>query len=131
MSDTEPQYRCNDCGVDVLAAGEWYMAGADIWNRQLGLSWSDNLCIGCLEQRLGRRVSFPEVGPASSRRNNPTSARLLDRLGHKSEPRRKKRCADSFGVGLRNLSVFLSDCAPADLSGCLKLKLDQTNAKTV
>jgi hypothetical protein len=93
MSDAEPQYCCNDCGVDVLTAGEWYMASPDIWQQQLGLSWSDNLCIGCLEHRLGRRVSFPDIGPASSwpRRGNPTSARLLDRFGHKPRQRKRRR----------------------------------------
>jgi hypothetical protein len=46
---------CNDCGVDCAKIGEWYMA-AEIWDT-LHLGWNDNLCIGCLEQRLGRRIA--------------------------------------------------------------------------
>lgn len=51
---------CNDCGVDVVKAGEYYMLSADIWERTLRLTWADNLCIGCLESRLGRKLSFDD-----------------------------------------------------------------------
>jgi hypothetical protein len=92
MRDTEPQYRCNDCGVDVLGIGEWYMAKPELWERQLGLGWSDNLCIGCLEQRLGRRVSLRDIGPASHwgapAAWRSTSTRLLDRFGRKRKAKR-------------------------------------------
>ena len=40
----KPKYLCNDCGVDVLAIGDWYMARSEVWHK-LGLGWSDNLCI--------------------------------------------------------------------------------------
>jgi hypothetical protein len=46
-------YRCNDCGIDVLASGDWYMATPEVW-KGLGLGWDDNLCVACLEKRLGR-----------------------------------------------------------------------------
>jgi hypothetical protein len=57
---------CNDCGVCVVGAGEYYMVAPDIWEKRLGLTWRDNLCIGCLEARLGRKlrqgdfISIPE-----------------------------------------------------------------------
>lgn len=46
---------CDDCGVDIRKAGEYVMIAPDIWTDELGLGWDDNLCIGCLEKRLGRR----------------------------------------------------------------------------
>lgn len=56
--------RCCDCGLGTNTAGEWYMVRSDIWDQ----AWSDRrkpwhrvpgqevLCIGCLEQRLGRTL---------------------------------------------------------------------------
>jgi hypothetical protein len=40
---------CNDCGANVVEIGEYYMLSSRIWQRELGLGWHDNLCIGCLE----------------------------------------------------------------------------------
>jgi hypothetical protein len=88
-----PRYPCNDCGVDVLTIGDWYMASPEIWEKQLGLGWGDNLCITCLERRLGRplRPGWGEdVGLASTRFTGqpPLSPRLLTLLGLE-----QKRCA--------------------------------------
>jgi hypothetical protein len=58
--DQAPVCLCNDCGVDCLALGEYYMLNPDIWGKQLGLGWGDNLCIGCLEKRLGRRITVTD-----------------------------------------------------------------------
>ena len=55
------RYQCNDCGVNVVTVGEFYMLHLDIWEDQLGLGWDDNLCIGCLEKRLGRKVSLVDM----------------------------------------------------------------------
>ena len=55
------RYRCNDCGVNVVTAGEFYMLHLSIWEDQLGLGWNDNICIGCLEARLGRKVCFDDM----------------------------------------------------------------------
>jgi hypothetical protein len=52
------EFLCNDCEVDCWAIGDFYMAQSEIWDK-LGLGWTDNLCIGCLEARLGRKVSCP------------------------------------------------------------------------
>jgi hypothetical protein len=91
-------YRCNDCGVDVLASGDWYMADPKLWKR-LGLGWKDNLCIACLEQRLGRAVKFPAdvvpvVGTIGTRSVAPE--RLSDRLialfaGSKLKPMKRAK----------------------------------------
>jgi hypothetical protein len=53
-----PCATCNDCAVNVIAAGEYYMANSEIWKDQLQLGWNDNLCIGCIETRLGRRLTI-------------------------------------------------------------------------
>jgi hypothetical protein len=86
------RYVCNDCDVNVLTAGEFYMLKPEIWEGQLGLGWEDNLCIGCLEQRLGRKVGPLFVDFAWSpnyRWMYPTSPRLLDRYGFKQDAKGK------------------------------------------
>jgi hypothetical protein len=58
---------CNDCEVDVVAVGDWYMCSTEVWERELGLGWSDNLCIACLVKRLGREPQFfIDIFPANS-----------------------------------------------------------------
>jgi hypothetical protein len=95
------RYKCNDCDVNVVTAGEFYMLYPDIWEDQLGLDWNDNLCIGCLEARIGRPVTFADIISIPNYSwMQPSSDRLLDRLGfkkcngkwrHKSEkPKRRK-----------------------------------------
>ena len=58
------KFLCNDCRVDVLVSGDWYMAAPQLWKKQLGLGWEDNLCLPCLEKRLGRKVKpFTDIWP--------------------------------------------------------------------
>jgi hypothetical protein len=48
----------------VLRTGNWYMATPKLWGKKLGLGWNDNLCIACLEKRLGRKVkAFKDILP--------------------------------------------------------------------
>jgi hypothetical protein len=75
-------YNCSDCGINVVDIGEFYMVHPRIWHDELGLGWDDNLCIGCLEARLGREVrgfadfiSFPDYPWMK-----PSSDRLLNRI---------------------------------------------------
>jgi hypothetical protein len=76
------QYQCNDCGVNVVTAGEFYMLKPQIWEDELGLSWDDNLCVGCLENRLGRKVTLHDMGSFPAYKwMQPPSDRLRDRLG--------------------------------------------------
>lgn len=51
-----PKYLCNDCGVDVLETGDWYLAPSEIWEKTLGFGWNDNLCLACLERPLGPSI---------------------------------------------------------------------------
>jgi len=47
---------CKDCGVNVIKIGEYCMINPALWKDKLGLGWDDNLCIGCIEKRLGRKL---------------------------------------------------------------------------
>jgi hypothetical protein len=48
---------CRDCGADTIAGGECYMVADEVW-QQSGLEYHDGkLCIGCLEERLGRQLN--------------------------------------------------------------------------
>jgi hypothetical protein len=101
MSKIDHDKRCNDCGVDVLASGDWYMATPELWERRLGLGWNDNLCIACLEKRLGRAVRFPDdVVPVMGTLNRAGPDRLSSRLmalfapnTSKSRTRKRRRPA--------------------------------------
>lgn len=62
------RYACIDCGVNVIEIGDFCMINPSIWNGQLGLKETDNLCIACIEKRLGRKlrglgdiISLPSV----------------------------------------------------------------------
>jgi hypothetical protein len=47
---------CKDCKVDTLAIDEYYMVTDEVWEmanpQRRGM-----LCIGCLEDRLGRQLT--------------------------------------------------------------------------
>jgi hypothetical protein len=57
---------CDDCSFKLVAGGEYYMVSPQMWVKKLGLGFGDNLCIKCLETRLGRKlkprdfISFPQ-----------------------------------------------------------------------
>lgn len=79
----ETNFLCNDCGLDVVAAAENYMVLDDVWTSAgLGI-YEGLLCIGCLEDRLGRTLT-PGDFLACPLNANPArwqSPRLLDRMG--------------------------------------------------
>jgi hypothetical protein len=82
------RHRCLDCGVNVIKIGEYYMVNSEIWTDQLDLEWYDNLCIGCLEKRLGRKLQneppvldFSYLPQYEWLRQYPLSERLADRYG--------------------------------------------------
>ena len=53
--------RCNDCGVNVIAAGDYCMLRPRIWRDTFGLGITDNLCLACIERRLGRAITIGDV----------------------------------------------------------------------
>lgn len=58
MKDNYPEFMCIDCGINTLTeTGEYYMVRDDVWlaaaeDKNMGM-----LCIGCLEDRLGRQLN--------------------------------------------------------------------------
>lgn len=81
---------CADCATPTApidGPSEWYAVSDTVWE-SAGATPDAILCIGCLEDRLGRRLSrqdFPEA-----LLNRPDygwhSDRLVDRLKGGSEP---------------------------------------------
>jgi hypothetical protein len=74
---------CVDCGVDTLDAGEYYAVSEAVWPLDpLG----GMLCIGCLEDRIGRRLTPVDFTDAPINSARGSSARLRSRLG-RDDPR--------------------------------------------
>jgi hypothetical protein len=76
------QYNCNDCKINTVRCGEFYMLKHDLWKGKLKLGWNDNLCVGCLEARLGRKITIGDLAFLPTYRwMCPQSDRLNDRIG--------------------------------------------------
>ena len=73
-------WRCLDCGVDTDAIDEYYMLHNDLWI-QANPNDSGQLCIGCVEGRLGRTLTAADFTDTPiNTRNTRRSERLADRL---------------------------------------------------
>lgn len=48
---------CVDCGVDTQEIGEYYMVTDSCWKRAGMGKYDGMLCIGCLEKRLGKKLT--------------------------------------------------------------------------
>jgi hypothetical protein len=82
---------CSDCGVGTITLGEWYMVKDEIWEQAWAgrrKSWygevdgREILCIGCLEERIGRTLvtcDFTDA-PVNHPNDEWMSDRLYDRL---------------------------------------------------
>ena len=99
---------CNDCGVDIVKAGEYVMLDLQIWVHELGLDLHDNLCIGCVEKRLGRRIkgfgditNMQNCGPMSLR----LQVRVFGRAITKRKPYRLKAGSNIHGMTAKDLAV--------------------------
>jgi hypothetical protein len=108
---------CADCGLGTIRLGEWYMVHDHVWEQAWAgrrKSWqgrvpgTEILCIGCLEQRLGRTLmayDFIDVEVNDLGKDN-ISERMRSRLtavdstplrrkcgrpkGSKNKPKRKR-----------------------------------------
>jgi hypothetical protein len=90
-------FNCNDCGINVIERGDFCMLQHEIWDDQFGLGLYDNLCLACIETRLGRPLTehdcicFPRVF------GYPTSPALAERfgfakhLGFTKKPNKKRK----------------------------------------
>jgi len=48
---------CFDCGVNTLETNEYYMVTDSCWARAKMKARDGMLCVGCLERRLGRKLT--------------------------------------------------------------------------
>jgi hypothetical protein len=73
---------CRWCGANTSDLNEWYMVKDFIWRRYGPADGC--LCIGCLEDRMGRRLrtgDFKDVPLNKPEHSRHRSDRLRDRLG--------------------------------------------------
>jgi hypothetical protein len=77
---------CVDCGIGTITTEEWYMVKDEVWEQVWcgrRKSWhqmpgTEILCIGCLEQRLGRTLTATDFADAPI--NDPNEIRMSKRL---------------------------------------------------
>ena len=75
---TRRVFACIDCGIDTLEAGESYMVRDDVWPLAYH---GGRLCVGCLERRIGRRLTPADFTGVPLNEAGPwDSPRLLSRL---------------------------------------------------
>lgn len=60
-----PPFNCSDCGANVARLGEWYMLRDPVWQQATRSAPAHHLCVGCLEERLGRRLTSEDFNPAA------------------------------------------------------------------
>lgn len=78
-------FTCDDCGADLLAPNghEWFMLFDEVWN-MTGLGRGGGvLCVGCIEERIGRHLTECDFDPTLEINTPSTSDsdRLLLRRG--------------------------------------------------
>ena len=71
------KFKCLDCGVDTGKILEHYFIHLSVW-LQVHNSKTGMLCIGCLENRLGRKLTSEDFPPVSI--NDPKICAMSDRL---------------------------------------------------
>ena len=75
--------KCLDCGVNTSAIKEYYMVRDDVWAEAIGSQDACDagmLCIGCLENRLCRRLTSSDFAPVPINSGSNHSHRLMSRL---------------------------------------------------
>ncbi len=79
----DTNWLCMDCGEDTDKMHEYYMVHDYLWNRAVPRQRQRRrqLCISCLERRLGRRLARRDFTRAPVNRLPIQSNRLRNRLG--------------------------------------------------
>lgn len=54
------RFDCHDCGHDTRLMCELYMVTERLWDELMAGTGVHMICIGCLEQRLGRRLGHED-----------------------------------------------------------------------
>jgi hypothetical protein len=75
-------FLCVDCAVNTYDAYEYYMVNNSVWARAGMHPNGGMLCIGCLEQRLKRTLTYRDFArvPLNTDWHFMQSERLRDRL---------------------------------------------------
>jgi hypothetical protein len=86
-----PNFTCLDCMMPTDDRGEYYMLKNEVW-ALTGLGTNDGmLCVGCVEDRLGRKLGSVDFSDAT-----------INKLGHPvygdKSPRLVARLTDSPSV---------------------------------
>jgi hypothetical protein len=82
VMDNDPSPLCLDCGADTDQLQEEYMVQHDVWLAAVP-SGAGRLCVGCLESRLGRkltRADFPAFALTAFEAGFPVSTRLKEAI---------------------------------------------------
>jgi len=84
--EIERRFKCKDCKVNTGTIAEYYMVEDRVWKKagnEAGM-----LCIGCLEDRLGRRLHTNDFSkcPLNFDPSWIKSDRLLNRMTNGSYP---------------------------------------------
>lgn len=77
------RFLCLDCDDDTLDSGEYYMVLPSIWKGVTDEDERDGmLCVGCLEERLGRTLTADDFTgcPLNASSAGSRSARLAARM---------------------------------------------------
>lgn len=76
-------FDCMDCGINTSRIEEYYMVLQKLWEWATGKQSKGILCIGCLEGRIGRRLTQKDFIDCPVNNDNTTrkSERLLSRIG--------------------------------------------------
>ena len=70
-------FKCLDCGIDTSKIKEHYFVNTELWLSS-GATIHEQLCISCLEKRIGRDLIFSDFTDASI--NNPKKNDMSSRL---------------------------------------------------
>lgn len=75
------QFDCVNCSVNTQDTNEYYMVHDELWSRAGMAPTGGMLCIGCLEQRLGRGLTAADFTDAPVNHGSfAYSFRLAERL---------------------------------------------------
>ncbi len=75
------KFICLDCYIDTSKANELYMLQDETW-KLTGLGKVGMLCVGCIESRIGRKLTATDFNNSylNNYRTASKSARLVSRM---------------------------------------------------
>lgn len=84
VDDKFKDFECVDCDVNTHYINEYYMVQFSLWNSVMESQNTGMLCIGCLEDRIGRTLATEDFIDAPINYGFfGWSDRMKDRLGSK------------------------------------------------